>query len=202
MERLACILVIASAACERPPQISCAEVGSRAASVLSVLAPDDVTARTRVRDAIARQCSADAWSVETRACMIEIRSVEEAVACRSLFTEAQAVALSRTFEELGRDVMRELEATRKQVVKPSDEESAEHVSRSLVFELELDGGLKSSGTAITEAQLENLLRDTAARDPRTQVIVRARPGVPHGRVVKLMERTKAHGFTRLAIDSY
>jgi biopolymer transport protein ExbD len=72
---------------------------------------------------------------------------------------------------------------------------------SLVLEIPLEGEVYVGGKAMNEAQLDQLFRAAFARDKATQVILRADRGVPHGRVVGVMERAKQTGLTRLAIGT-
>lgn len=70
---------------------------------------------------------------------------------------------------------------------------------SLVIEVPASGDVFVAGRAVTDADLDNLLRAAFVRAKDTQVIIRADRGVQHGRVVNIMERAKAVGLTRLAI---
>ena len=72
---------------------------------------------------------------------------------------------------------------------------------SLVLEIPLDGEVVVGGKAMTDQSLDNLFRAAFARNKNTQVVLKADKGVPHGRVVGLMERAKQSGLSRLAIGT-
>ena len=72
---------------------------------------------------------------------------------------------------------------------------------SLVLEIPLSGDVIVGGKAMPDANLENLFRAAFTRDKNTQVVLKADKGVPHGRVVNLMERAKVIGLSRLAIGT-
>jgi biopolymer transport protein ExbD len=74
-------------------------------------------------------------------------------------------------------------------------------AKSLVLEVPVAGDVMVSGMRVTDAELDKLLQAAYRQDQRTQVILRAEKGVPHGRVVGIMERVKAAGLTRLAIQT-
>ncbi|HEU0029792.1 MAG TPA: biopolymer transporter ExbD [Kofleriaceae bacterium] len=72
---------------------------------------------------------------------------------------------------------------------------------SLVLEIPLQGNVYVGGKPMSDAELDNLFRGAFQRDKLTQVVLKADKGVPHGRVVALMERAKQTGLTRLAIGT-
>jgi biopolymer transport protein ExbD len=72
---------------------------------------------------------------------------------------------------------------------------------SLVLMVPITGPVVVGGTAMTDAELDNLFRAAFARDKNTQVVLKADKGVQHGKVVNLMERAKTVGLTRLAIGT-
>jgi len=72
---------------------------------------------------------------------------------------------------------------------------------SLVLMIPIDGPVVVGGKAMTDAELDNLFRAAFSRDKNTQVVLKADKGVPHGRVVNIMERAKQAGLTRLAIGT-
>ena len=72
---------------------------------------------------------------------------------------------------------------------------------SLVLEIPMSGDVIIGGKAMPDANLENLFRAAFTRDKNTQVVLKADKGVPHGRVVNLMERAKVIGLSRLAIGT-
>lgn len=72
---------------------------------------------------------------------------------------------------------------------------------SLVLVIPLTGDVDVGGKRIGDGDLDNLFRAAFSRDKNTQVVLKADKGVPHGRVVNLMERAKQAGLTRLAIGT-
>lgn len=72
---------------------------------------------------------------------------------------------------------------------------------SLVLVIPLSGDVDVGGKRIPDADLDNLFRAAFTRDKHTQVVLKADKGVPHGKVVNLMERAKQAGLTRLAIGT-
>ncbi len=66
-----------------------------------------------------------------------------------------------------------------------------------MLEIPLSGDVVVGGKPMPDASLENLFRAAFTRDKNTQVVLKADKGVPHGRVVNLMERAKAVGLSRL-----
>ncbi|MCE9576328.1 MAG: biopolymer transporter ExbD [Deltaproteobacteria bacterium] len=72
---------------------------------------------------------------------------------------------------------------------------------SLVLVIPVSGDIQANGKIIPESDLDNLLRAAYARDKTTQVVLQVDRGVPHGRVVDLMERAKHVGLTRLAFGT-
>ncbi len=70
---------------------------------------------------------------------------------------------------------------------------------SLVIVIPIQGPIAVAGKAIDEADIDNLFRAAYARNPKTQVVLKADKGAAHGRVVNVMERAKQVGLTRLAI---
>lgn len=72
---------------------------------------------------------------------------------------------------------------------------------SLVLLIPVQGDIVVGGKVIADADIDNLFRAAFARDKNTQLVLQADKGVPHGRVVNVMERAKAAGLTRLAIGT-
>lgn len=72
---------------------------------------------------------------------------------------------------------------------------------SLVLVIPVSGDVMVANKTIADPDLDNLFRAAFARDKGTQVVIQADKGVPHGRVVNLMERAKGAGLTRLAIGT-
>jgi biopolymer transport protein ExbD len=62
-----------------------------------------------------------------------------------------------------------------------------------------DGRLVLSGNVVTEDELKSSLSTAQKQNPETLVVVQADEGVPHGKVVQVMEMAKAAGLAQLAI---
>ena len=62
-----------------------------------------------------------------------------------------------------------------------------------------DGRLVLAGTVVSTEELRAAFDKARAQSPETLVIVQADEGVPHGRVVEVMEAAKAAGLAQLAI---
>jgi biopolymer transport protein ExbD len=72
---------------------------------------------------------------------------------------------------------------------------------SLVIQVPVSGDVVVAGTVVPADELETVFRAAYARDKRTQVVLQADRGVPHGKVVGIMAQAKAAGLTRLAIGT-
>lgn len=72
-------------------------------------------------------------------------------------------------------------------------------SNDLSIAILADGRLVLSGDVVTAEELKKALADAKAKNPDTLVIVQADEGVPHGKVVEVMEAAKAAGLAQLAI---
>jgi biopolymer transport protein ExbD len=72
---------------------------------------------------------------------------------------------------------------------------------SLVLVIPISGQVNVAGKIVTDDEVDRLFRAAYVRDKNTQVVLKADKGVPHGRVVDLMERAKQAGLTRLAIGT-
>lgn len=72
-------------------------------------------------------------------------------------------------------------------------------SNSVVVGIVADGKLLVNGQEVTETELDQYFLQAFAADKATQVVLKADGGVPHRRVVGVMERAKRAGLTRLAI---
>jgi biopolymer transport protein ExbD len=70
---------------------------------------------------------------------------------------------------------------------------------SLVLLIPISGDVVVGTKAMPDGEIDNLFRAAFTRDKTTQVVLKADKGVPHGRVVNLMERAKQVGLTRLLI---
>jgi biopolymer transport protein ExbD len=62
-----------------------------------------------------------------------------------------------------------------------------------------DGRLVVSGTVVSAEELKKTLEEAHAKNPDTLVVVQADEGVPHGKVVEVMEMAKGAGLGQLAI---
>jgi biopolymer transport protein ExbD len=62
-----------------------------------------------------------------------------------------------------------------------------------------DGRLVLAGNVVSRQELETAFNEAKAKAPSTLVIVQADEGVPHGKVVEVMELAKGAGLGQLAI---
>jgi len=62
-----------------------------------------------------------------------------------------------------------------------------------------DGRLVLGGDVVTADELKKALADAKSKNADTMVIVQADEGVPHGKVVEVMEMAKSAGLGQLAI---
>lgn len=62
-----------------------------------------------------------------------------------------------------------------------------------------DGRLVLSGNVVSSDELKKALDDARQKNPNTLVVIQANEGVPHGRVVEVMEMAKGAGLGQLAI---
>ncbi|HYV44820.1 MAG TPA: biopolymer transporter ExbD [Myxococcaceae bacterium] len=62
-----------------------------------------------------------------------------------------------------------------------------------------DGRLVLGGNVVSEDELKKALDEAKAKNPNTMVVVQADEGVPHGKVVAVMELAKGAGLGQLAI---
>jgi biopolymer transport protein ExbD len=62
-----------------------------------------------------------------------------------------------------------------------------------------DGRIVLAGTVVSAEELKGEFERRRAQDPQTLVIVQADEGVPHGKVVEVMEAAKGAGLAQLAI---
>jgi biopolymer transport protein ExbD len=73
------------------------------------------------------------------------------------------------------------------------------VQRDLTVAVLADGRTVVSGQLMDEAALGKTFSDAHGRNPDTLVLFQADEGVPHGRVVQVMELARKEGLSRLAI---
>ncbi len=69
----------------------------------------------------------------------------------------------------------------------------------LVVAVLVDGRTVVGGKVMDDEELKATFTEAQARAPETAVIVQADEGVPHGKVVAVMEMAKAAGLAQLAI---
>jgi biopolymer transport protein ExbD len=69
----------------------------------------------------------------------------------------------------------------------------------LVVAILQDGRSVVGGKVMADEELTDTFREAFERAPQTSVIVQADAGVPHGRVVEVMELAKSVGLAHLAI---
>ncbi|MBI3182206.1 MAG: biopolymer transporter ExbD [Myxococcales bacterium] len=62
-----------------------------------------------------------------------------------------------------------------------------------------DGRIVLAGNVVAPEELKRALEESRQRSPDTLVIVQADEGVPHGKVVEVMEMAKSAGLAQLAI---
>jgi biopolymer transport protein ExbD len=62
-----------------------------------------------------------------------------------------------------------------------------------------DGRVVLSGNVVTTDELKKALDGARTKNPNTLVVIQADEGVPHGRVVEVMELAKGAGLAQLAI---
>jgi biopolymer transport protein ExbD len=62
-----------------------------------------------------------------------------------------------------------------------------------------DGRLVLAGDVVTQDELKKALTDAQQKNPSTLVVIQADEGVPHGKVVEVMELAKGAGLSQLAI---
>ncbi len=62
-----------------------------------------------------------------------------------------------------------------------------------------DGSVYIDETAVSIQELQQTFQSRGKANPKTMVVIKADTGVPHGRVVTVMDMARAEGLTRLAI---
>jgi len=72
---------------------------------------------------------------------------------------------------------------------------------SLVLMIPIQGDVEIGGKPIRDTDIDAVFSAAFQRDKGTQVILKADKGVPHGKVVNIMERAKGSGLTHLAIGT-
>ncbi len=76
---------------------------------------------------------------------------------------------------------------------------AGEVPRDLVVAVLADGRAVVGGAVLTDAELERTFTASAQAHPDSVLVVQADEGVPHGRVVAVMEAGRRAGLARIAI---
>ncbi len=76
---------------------------------------------------------------------------------------------------------------------------AGQIARDLVVAVLSDGRAVIGGKVLDPAALAQTFQASAKVNPDTVLVVQADEGVPHGRVVEVMEAARNAGLTRLAI---
>lgn len=201
MRRSLALIAILLAGCSGSAP-TCQQVADR----MLALAADQAIARgrpvvgTSSYTIVAERCTQDGWSAEARSCLVGVTSLAELGRCRDDLGDAAAALTARFLAES--DKLDELERAKTSglVVELPKAASGEidPALASVVIDITADGTFVQ-GKAVPDAELDNVFRAAFARDKRTQVILRATEGTPHGRVVGVMDRAKASGLTRLAI---
>jgi biopolymer transport protein ExbD len=73
------------------------------------------------------------------------------------------------------------------------------VAHDLAVAILEDGRTVVRGELVEERQLEAIFDEARAKSSDTMVLVQADQGVPHGKVVRVMDLARRHGLDRLAI---
>jgi len=76
---------------------------------------------------------------------------------------------------------------------------AGQVPRDLVVAVLADGRAVVGGAVVSDAELEETFTASARAHPDSVLVVQADEGVPHGRVVAVMETGRRAGLSRIAI---
>lgn len=87
---------------------------------------------------------------------------------------------------------------RKSIVRMS---ASAETHPTLVVTIGPAGQPSIGGNVVDDTTLDELLKMSFADDPQTQIVVKAPRGSPQGPVVKVLERAKAAGLTRMAIST-
>ncbi|MBK1612860.1 biopolymer transporter ExbD [Rubrivivax gelatinosus] len=84
-----------------------------------------------------------------------------------------------------------LDLPQAKTASPSDEPAF------IALALDAQGQLYVGERPVDAAELERAVREAAARDPQTEVRLRADRAVPYGRVAELIDVTQRAGLTRI-----
>jgi hypothetical protein len=80
--------------------------------------------------------------------------------------------------------------------------TAAEPSGPLVFHVTVDGSIKRGDKIMDEFDLDNLLDDAFARDPKTEIVIRRARKAPANAIEKIVSRATAIGLTRVSISLY
>jgi biopolymer transport protein ExbD len=72
---------------------------------------------------------------------------------------------------------------------------------AIVVTIASKGEIFVGAKRIADEELERSLRELAARDKDTQLVIRTDASVPHARVVFVMDHAKKAGLSRIALDA-
>lgn len=72
-------------------------------------------------------------------------------------------------------------------------------AKDLAVAILADGRLALGGNPIEEPELKRALQEAQQKNAETLVIIQADEGVPHGKVVEVMEMAKTLGLSQIAI---
>ena len=79
---------------------------------------------------------------------------------------------------------------------PGDQHDLDPARPALALDVALDGPVRIAGKAFSDAELAAVFARTTKQ---TRVILRADRGVPHGRVVDIIERARRAGLSEIGI---
>jgi len=117
-------------------------------------------------------------------------------------TERERLAEERReIEALKREIQEEKRSGLKVNLPSGTAQEIDPSLMSVVIDVTDDGTIVVADKVLDERTLENVFRAAYARDPKTQIVIRASRGTSHGLVVGIMEKAKAAGLTRLAIGT-
>lgn len=71
-------------------------------------------------------------------------------------------------------------------------------NQSLIVTMDVSGAIELNGTVADGPELERLFQNAFVRQNDAQVIIRADKGVPHGRVIAVVEIARRVGLTQFA----
>jgi biopolymer transport protein ExbD len=106
---------------------------------------------------------------------------------------------SASFTAESRDTMLATVDSRLQRARSKPKAVPRDTHPTLVIRVDTAGRPNVGGNAIDDTTLDELLALSFTDDRDTQVVVKAARGAPHSAVVKILDRAKAAGLTRLAI---